>query len=679
MSKIKIILLVLSLCISVSLVGCDIIFGVGSDHECVFSEWDVLQEPTCSQTGEEERYCLICYESEYRTLPKSDEHTPVIFNGAEATCTEGGRLAGSYCEECNRILSGMEKTEPLGHTEVVDPAVEPQDGKPGRTEGKHCSVCGEILIKQSSLYTGNYSDPTLFSDDYAYASLLKLDNGENIASFYNEIDEAAFDFHTSLNDAKYKENGKDDIYYVAELTYSDNGITSEEAFTAFSAYLKDHPLYYWISSYVLYTDSYLTLTVDEEYIDGETREQINTEIYGKVESYIAALGGEISSYGITLGLHDMIIDGADYAYEPDGVTPSVEKSAHNILGVLLYGEGVCESYAKAFQLLLNYCGIESVFVVGYAGEPHAWNMVQLDDGRWYWYDLTWDDQPGRMLGKRHNYFCVSSADYVDWRDGTSGSLTDKFLDDHTPYEEGRLGMNYTYELPEVSDTPYSHDGLMLRDDIIVIDRLSYVLIGFNRVALFDIGKEGDIVIPESISYNGMTLEVACIGDYSVEDGVMLTGSVIDYDVSTREHIDVSSVYIPQTVLFIWDFAFDYSNTIEEFVVSVNNPEFASLNGVLFTKSLYTLIKYPLSSPKTEYTLPDETVEIAYGAFGDGGNLFCPQYLERLYIPSTVEVIGAANGGGGYRNERPEDQADVIVIDGYLNKLIKMLGFGVVEL
>ena len=661
--------LILTVILCMGLSSCDL-FG---EHSCIYTDWITVKDATCVSEGECERYCIICFSSESKLLDKLG-HTPKNYNGKAATCTDEGRAAGVYCSECDAIISGCDIISALGHTEVIDPAVEVTDNAPGRTEGKHCSTCGEILIKQMSIFSGEYSKAEKYHSDYGYESLSSLENSEEMMKFYAEIDEVALEFHNSISDAEMKENKGNVIYYVAEIYFSDNGIGSEEALTVWNAYVKDHPLYYWLSSRSTYTNDYITLMVDEEYIDGEVREEINLQIYNTVEEYILGLEGEGSAYQISLSFHDRIIENASYAYEADGVTPSSENPDHNILGVLLDGEGVCESYTKAFQLLLNYCNIENVYVTGYAGEAHAWNLVRLDNGQWYWCDLTWDDQPGWMLGIRHNYFCVTDDTYVQWYDGNT-SKTTKFLEDHTPAIPGGIGVNYCYDLPERANESFDYDGLLLRDQVITVDGLSYVLVGFNTVCLTKIEAEGDVIIPDSINYNGSKLKVKYIGRFDENYKILTPGSIIEYDQNTNEHVDVTSIYIPKTVEFIWDFAFDYCYTIKSYTVHKDNPIFKSQDGVLFTKSLYTLIKYPLASAVSSYTPPSATVEIAYGAFGDGGNVFCPKNLKRLTISSGVDVVGATNGGFGYRDSRPNNSSQITMIEGYLDRLYLMLGFG----
>ena len=665
-------LIILTLLLCLILSSC---FLFINDHDCIYTDWIEIDEATCSFEGVKERYCIICFESETKISTKLD-HTSIVFEGKSATCTENGRASGVYCKVCNTIISGCEEIFASGHTIVIDPAVEPSGNTPGRTEGQHCSVCNEVIVKQTSIFSSEFSNQEKYHSDYAYESLSTLANGKKMMEFYAEIDEYASNFHDSLSNAKIKINKENTIYYVAEIYFSDNGLSSQEALSVWNAYVKDHPLYYWLSSRSTYTSDYITLIVEDEFASGEVRESINGEIYEVVEEYILGLDGAGSAYQITLSFHDRIIENADYAYEPDGITPSSDIRAHNILGVFIDGEGVCDSYTKAFQMLLNYCDIDNVYVNGYAGESHAWNLVCLDDGQWYWYDLTWDDQPQWMLGIRYNYFCVSETDYVKWNDGST-KKSGKFLDDHTPAEPGGVGVNYSYALPERSKQSFDHDGLVLRDDVIEYNGLSYVLVGYNTVCLIKIEAEGDIIIPDSINHMGTELVVRYIGSYDEANRVLLTGSIIKYNEITREHVDVKSIYISKNVQFIFDFAFDYCYTIESFSVDEDNTSFASNDGVLFTKTLYTLVKYPLASKATAYTVPSVTVEIAYGSFGDGGNVFNPKNLKKLTIPSTASVIGATNGGYGYRDATPIRNDQVTMLSGYRERLYLMLGIGLI--
>ena len=628
MRKTKVFFVIMMLACALSVVGCDLSFV--SDHSCVYGEWEVIDEATCGMDGSMVRYCDFCDKYEIKSIEKT------------------------------------------GHTVVIDPAVDATETSPGKTEGKHCSECGEIIVRQQYIYIADYSDPTKYSGDYAYNYLSdNYDNAEAMLALYDKIDEESEYFHSSTRDAETKKISDKDTYYAAEIGFGDLGLSQEEALAVWNAYRYDHPLYYWMSNVVSYTSSSLSLLVFEEYAEGDVRADLNEQIYSAVEGYINALNGKTDIYQKTLSFHDNIIFATEYGYEDDGVTPLDDPYAHSVLGTLIYGEGVCESYTKTFQLLLNFSGIENVYVSGYAREAHAWNLVKLDNDEWYWFDLTWDDVPKNGLGVRHSYFCVSDYDNVLIYDGAPTGRFGTILEDHNPDPVRELGSNFFYELPESADDSYEYDGAMPREEVIEINGLSYVICGADVCALVNINLNGDVVIPESITYLGDYYEVAMIGVF--EDGMICSGTVILADKSFNTP-NITSITIPSTIKCIWDYAFLYGKTVRTYIVDKDNDVYSSLEGVLFTKNLYTLIQYPYASNLSSYSVPGETVEIAWGAFGDGGNVFYPKQLKALDMGTGIAVIGAGHFGAGYRDETPLKQSEIIIIDGYYDALRRIFGF-----
>jgi transglutaminase/protease-like cytokinesis protein 3 len=108
-------------------------------------------------------------------------------------------------------------------------------------------------------------------------------------------------------------------------------------------------------------------------------------------------------------IHDEIIKGCDYDADAD--------FAGTAYGSLCEGKGLCEGYSKAFTLLCDLIGIQSVPVTGTAVDEdglvqsHIWNKV-LCDGVWYNVDCTWDDPTGIDDSDyvRYDYFLVCDAD-----------------------------------------------------------------------------------------------------------------------------------------------------------------------------------------------------------------------------------------------------------------------------
>lgn len=75
-----------------------------------------------------------------------------------------------------------------------------------------------------------------------------------------------------------------------------------------------------------------------------------------------------------------------------------------------------------------------------------------------------------------------------------------------------------------------------------------------------------------------------------------------------------TIEIPSTVNTIGDFAFKSCNSLESINVDVNNPNYTSVDGVLFDKNKTVLIKYPPKRTDTSYEIPNEVNTIYNIAF-----------------------------------------------------------------
>ena len=81
-------------------------------------------------------------------------------------------------------------------------------------------------------------------------------------------------------------------------------------------------------------------------------------------------------------------------------------------GVLLYGKGVCSSYAAAYKVLADEAGLNSVTVTGWAdtsGIGHEWIKVNID-GSWWVVDPTWDSNIWEQIrGNVDAFFMLTDA------------------------------------------------------------------------------------------------------------------------------------------------------------------------------------------------------------------------------------------------------------------------------
>ena len=232
-------------------------------------------------------------------------------------------------------------------------------------------------------------------------------------------------------------------------------------YSVWSAFKIDHPLYYWVGNTAItvfdYGPSrqpYLLLLCDNEYADPSVRSSFNETVYSRVSEMHLATAGKTSVYAVALTIHDIICESIEYKYV-NGV-PDTAPQSHTIYGFFSGAGGVCETYSKTLQLLLNFIGIENVYVFN---EVHAWNIVKADDGNWYWIDATFDD-PSNLDNVLHIFFFKNDTEDIYAGSGYVGS--GNFIDNHhslldpanTEYNSS-LGLYFVYPLPARSPAPYS--------------------------------------------------------------------------------------------------------------------------------------------------------------------------------------------------------------------------------
>jgi hypothetical protein len=80
-----------------------------------YGEWYEVIAPTCTVDGLEQHDCSRCEHYETNVLAKLG-HTTVIDEAIESTCTETGFTEGSHCSVCNEIFVAQTETPKKAHT-----------------------------------------------------------------------------------------------------------------------------------------------------------------------------------------------------------------------------------------------------------------------------------------------------------------------------------------------------------------------------------------------------------------------------------------------------------------------------------------------------------------------------------------------------------------------------------
>lgn len=108
---------------------------------------------------------------------------------------------------------------------------------------------------------------------------------------------------------------------------------------------------------------------------------------------------------------------------------------------------------------------------------------------------------------------------------------------------------------------------------------------------------------------------------------------------------LQTVGIPSTLRDMGERLFEGCSSLTSFTVSADSSVYASVDGVLYSKDLGTLVRYPSAAASAEFSVPEGTETISAGAFEHAGS------LTTVEIPASVTTIGseAFQGCSGLRS------------------------------
>ncbi len=262
---------------------------------------------------------------------------------------------------------------------------------------------------------------------WGYNEAAQRSNGKRRQQFYDRLLDKMiiiWNRKTDLPTGKAEDKYNYEMLYVP---YSDLGLTRDEARETYNSFLYDNPVFYFLAKkYGTTRVDHQDGTVDygvmlytcKEYLSASARADCQSAIERYVKQAASVYKTNDSAYNNVLRLHDKILDTLTYnSVSGTALYTDYYYSAHNIMGGVKYGKGVCESYAKLFHLISSYCGLDCVYVIGKGTDSsgksgnHVWNLVKLDDGYYYCFDSTWDDEQDkrRFFAKGTDTFDSSHA------------------------------------------------------------------------------------------------------------------------------------------------------------------------------------------------------------------------------------------------------------------------------
>lgn len=306
-------------------------------------------------------------------------------------------------------------------------------------------------------------------------------------SLYRKIKAAAHAFYTGTAAAEGVSYGSDEekLPCFAIVSNTDSSLSNEDTVKVISMFRNDNPMYFFVGNTYLYSMDYdfeteenyvgaVYIACVEEYTSGTARQAERRALETQITAAREQVEAQDTAWAKARAANDWLCNSLTYAYDASG-NPDDSMASHSIVGAFdeRYCAAVCEGYAKAFQLLMNAAGVANAYIIGLGnGGGHAWNMAQMDDGYYYYFDVTWNDSTSS-----DKYFAAGET---------------SFSKNHTPNTADGERWDYLYDLPDVPED----DGTDETGTVLTEGDFTYQLYTDHAVLTAYTGEDVSVSVPE---------------------------------------------------------------------------------------------------------------------------------------------------------------------------------------
>ncbi|MBR3613572.1 MAG: leucine-rich repeat domain-containing protein [Clostridia bacterium] len=183
------------------------------------------------------------------------------------------------------------------------------------------------------------------------------------------------------------------------------------------------------------------------------------------------------------------------------------------------------------------------------------------------------------------------------------------------------------------DVGYSDSTTELVIQSTIYDKISrtwYKVTSISNSAFENCTNLTNVVIPEGVKSIGSDAFSSCTNLTNI--ALPTTISYIS-GYAFRSCTSLTELDIPESLEYIEGHSFSGCTGLTKITVDSNNPKYCSKDGVLYSKDMTTLVKYPNAKTDKIFEIPDSVNIIDGGAFKSCNN------LTNVIIPNSVTDIG----------------------------------------